>query len=219
MSKISLERFINETKGTKVDFPGASKATKVKGQCVTLVQNYIASCLEQPAVARGNAADWITSYVNEGLGETSAEQRDGDIIVFPNEAEGLGHIGIWVNGQIYDQNNAIHDGGKAGFCDVFSWDFVTLHPNTEVILHEEVPGPVPEPTPAPQPVEITLNVGDAVEIIGTGNGSSNGNSNTAYGIGWNRVILNIWEGRAFPYQVGLDGITTGFYKADALRKI
>lgn len=74
----------------------------------------------------------------------------------------------------------------------------------------------PEPV---QPVEISLHVGDSVEITGTGNGSSNGNSNTAYGIGWNRVILNIWEGRAFPYQVGLDGVTTGFYRADALRKI
>lgn len=74
----------------------------------------------------------------------------------------------------------------------------------------------PEPI---QPVEISLHVGDSVEIIGTGNGSSNGNSNTAYGIGWERQILQIWTGRAYPYQVGNATGTTGFYKASALRKV
>ena len=37
------------------------------------------------------------------------------------------------------------------------------------------------------------SVGDTVEIVGTGNGSSYGDSNTAYGIGWTRTILRIWE--------------------------
>ena len=63
-----------------------------------------------------------------------------------------------------------------------------------------------------------LQVGDVVIITGTGNSSSNGNANTAYGIGWERVIMHIWEGRAYPYQVGSNGITTGFYKASALRR-
>ena len=62
-------------------------------------------------------------------------------------------------------------------------------------------------------------VGDKVRIIKTGNGSSYGDSNTAYGLGWTRQILNIWEGRAYPYQVGNNTGTTGFYKADALEKI
>lgn len=68
------------------------------------------------------------------------------------------------------------------------------------------------------PTEITLRKGDRVIITGTGNGSSNGNANTAYGIGWEREIMNIWEGRAYPYQVGQDGVTIGFYKASALRR-
>lgn len=74
-----------------------------------------------------------------------------------------------------------------------------------------------EPTPAPKP-DIGLHVGDTVKIIGTGNGSSYGTSNTAYGIGWTRQILKIWEGRAYPYQVGNGSGTTGFYKAEALQK-
>ena len=71
----------------------------------------------------------------------------------------------------------------------------------------------------PKPAEVTLNKGDKVVIIGEGNGSSNGNSNTAYGLGWTREIMNIYPGRPFPYQVGLNGVTTGFYKASALRKV
>lgn len=77
-----------------------------------------------------------------------------------------------------------------------------------------------EPTPAPTPAPSTeLNVGDAVEIIGTGNGSAYGGSNTAYGIGWKRQILKIWNEKPYPYQVGNNTATTGFYKAEALRKI
>ena len=80
----------------------------------------------------------------------------------------------------------------------------------------EEPTPAPIPTPAPS---TELNVGDAVEIIGTGNGSAYGGSNTAYGIGWKRQILKIWNGKPYPYQVGNNTGTTGFYKKEALKKI
>lgn len=74
---------------------------------------------------------------------------------------------------------------------------------------------------APQVVQKReLAIGDKVRIIGTGNGSSYGSSNTAYGIGWEREILNIWGGRAYPYQVGIKGVgTTGFYAASALNRL
>lgn len=75
-----------------------------------------------------------------------------------------------------------------------------------------------EPTPAPAPEPRTLSVGDTVEIVGTGNGSSYGTSNTAYGIGWTRQILKIWDGRSYPYQVGNSTGTTGFYRAEALKR-
>jgi surface antigen len=94
------------------------------------------------------------------------------------------------------------------------------------IVNPPKPEPKPvEPTPTPQPVEPkptpaapALKVGDKVKIIGTGNGSSYGKSNTAYGIGWTRQILKIWDGRPYPYQVGNNTGTTGFYKAEALQK-
>lgn len=68
------------------------------------------------------------------------------------------------------------------------------------------------------PAAPVLRKGDKVKIIGTGNGSSLGNANVAGGIGWTRVILRVWEGRAYPYQVGDGTGTTGFYKAEALEK-
>ena len=75
-----------------------------------------------------------------------------------------------------------------------------------------------EPTPVPAPTPRPLSVGDTVEIVGTGNGSSYGTSNTAYGIGWTRQILKIWDGRSYPYQVGNSTGTTGFYRAEALKR-
>ena len=93
---------------------------------------------------------------------------------------------------------------------------------------EPAPAPTPAPVePAPAPVEPTpavvpdnsLKVGDTVKIVGTGNGSSYGGRNTAYGIGWNRQILRIWDGRPYPYQVGKGTQTTGFYKENALQRV
>lgn len=79
--------------------------------------------------------------------------------------------------------------------------------------------PVPPIPPVP-PVPEELHVGDKVKIVKTGKSSSYGNNPTAGGIGWIREILKIYNGRPYPYQVGIRGKgTTGFYKADALEKV
>ena len=57
------------------------------------------------------------------------------------------------------------------------------------------------------------------KIIKSGKASSNGSGATAYGIGWRRQILKIYNDREYPYQVGNSSGTTGFYKKDALEKI
>ena len=62
-----------------------------------------------------------------------------------------------------------------------------------------------------------LKVGDSVRIIGKGAASKDGGK-SAYGIGWTRRILKIWTGSAFPYQVGNNSGTTGFYPASSLEK-
>ena len=99
----------------------------------------------------------------------------------------------------------------------------TAHPyNTEGDLGWMDEGSIShynEPAPAPAPQPTGLQIGDSVKIIGIGNGSSYGTSNTAYGIGWTRQVLKIWDGRPYPYQIGNNTATTGFYKADALQKL
>lgn len=66
---------------------------------------------------------------------------------------------------------------------------------------------------------ISLRKGDRVVITKAGNGSSNGNAGTSYGIGYERTILNIFTGRAYPYQVGNSSGVTGYYTADGLRRL
>ena len=91
----------------------------------------------------------------------------------------------------------------------------------QVLKVPKKPVEVEEPTveePETPAVE-ELKVGDKVKIIGTGNGSSKGTSNTAYGIGWTRQVLKIWEGRSYPYQIGNNTGTTGYYRRDALEKL
>ena len=135
---------------------------------------------------------------------------------------------VVINGPLYVSANAATPSGSVSnkVTTITRKVAGTAHPyNTEgdlgwmnesdIQLYNE-PAPTPAPQPAPAP---GLQVGDKVKIVGTGNGSSYGGSNTAYGIGWTRQILRIWDGRPYPYQVGNSTATTGFYEADALQKI
>lgn len=133
---------------------------------------------------------------------------------------------VVINGPLYVNSNAASPSGNVSnkITNITRKNPGSAHPyNTTGDLgwmDESSISPYSEPTPAPQPIPApsTLNVGDTVVIVGTGNGSSYGDSNTAYGIGWTRQILRIWDGRSFPYQVGNNSGTTGFYRADALQK-
>lgn len=127
---------------------------------------------------------------------------------------------VIINGELYKSSTAKDPAGKVT-------DKVTtitriaegsIHPyNTEGDLgwmDEEDIKLYEEPTPTEG-----LKVGDEVKIIGYGNASSYGDRGRAGGIGWTRTILAIHKGKRYPYQVGSSGITTGFYKAEALKKI
>lgn len=64
-----------------------------------------------------------------------------------------------------------------------------------------------------------LKVGDKVKIIAPGAGSSYGDGK-AYGVGWERYVYKIYDGRPYPYRVGfMNGETTGFYRREALERI
>lgn len=131
---------------------------------------------------------------------------------------------VTINGPLYPSSNASAPTGnvKDKITNITRKNPGSAHPyNTTGDLgwmDESSIKKYEEPTPAPIPVSNELKVGDTVKIIGAGNGSSRGTSNTAYGMGWTRQILKIWEGRPYPYQVGNSSGTTGFYKAEALQK-
>lgn len=97
------------------------------------------------------------------------------------------------------------------FLYVYEGQEVSEKDKNKVLYYHE------EPTPTPEPKK--LNKGDKVKIIASGKATCYGENPTAYGIGWVRYIKNIYEKRPYPYQVGDETGTTGFYKEEALEKI
>ena len=133
MDKISLKQFIDKTKGKKVALPSGGQ----KGQCVSLVQQYIHQCLGQPIKARGHAKDWKTTYVNEGLGKITKSPRYGDIIVY--DVGKYGHIAIYINSNtMYDQNNGYHDNYRAGYGTQLKVKATYLRPNASLIPDTDI---------------------------------------------------------------------------------
>lgn len=80
---------------------------KYKGQCVSLIQQYLYQVFGMPFKARGNAKDWAYN-IPEGFTKlpASTSLQKGDILVYgANYGGGYGHIGlIDVNNKYYDQN-------------------------------------------------------------------------------------------------------------------
>ena len=64
-----------------------------------------------------------------------------------------------------------------------------------------------------------LKVGDTVKIVNYGNSQANGLGHKAYGYGWTRKVLKVFPTHEYPYQVGNEKGTTGFYKKGALKKV
>ena len=65
-----------------------------------------------------------------------------------------------------------------------------------------------------------LKVGDRVRIVGEY--ASSATSTSAFhrkAIGWKRIVIEIHEGKEYPYCVGNSKGTTGYFKAESLEKI
>lgn len=74
-----------------------------------------------------------------------------------------------------------------------------------------------EPRPVSKP-KYKFKKGTKVVITASGNSDSYGKGSRAFGIGWTREVLKVWEGRPYPYQVGNKSGTTGFYQESDLKK-
>ena len=97
-------------------FPGSSNGTMddgdLTGQCVSLVKWFGAEMcgLPNPGAARGNAKDFGNTLVNQGLAyEVPPNQRQqGDLVVWPLDGGGYGHIGVLLSGdRVFEQNVAL----------------------------------------------------------------------------------------------------------------
>ena len=79
-----------------------------KGQCVSLIQQYLDKVLGVPYRSRGNAKDWVNNYPTNVFDKLSNKValQPGDVLVYgKNYGGGYGHIGlIDINGKFYDQN-------------------------------------------------------------------------------------------------------------------
>ena len=64
-----------------------------------------------------------------------------------------------------------------------------------------------------------LHVGDWVRIDSAGNAKPDGKGAKSFGIGWKRQILSVRKGKKYPYRLGKDGKTTGYYRACDFTKL
>lgn len=81
---------------------------KYKGQCVSLIQQYLYQVFGKSFKAYGNAKDWANNYPKDYFTKLNANAgyQRGDVLVYgANYGGGYGHIGlIDVNMKWFDQN-------------------------------------------------------------------------------------------------------------------
>lgn len=81
---------------------------KYKGQCVSLIQQYLYRVFGKPFKAYGNAKDWANNYPKDYFKklQVGVKLEPGDVLVYgASYGGGYGHIGIiGANGNFYDQN-------------------------------------------------------------------------------------------------------------------
>ena len=118
---ISLNDFINNTRGTHVNVSGWAK-----NQCTSLVQSYIIQCLGKPKLTWGHAKDFDENLVSQGLGKKVSEGQYGDIVVFNRDT--YGHVAIYIDEKtMYDQSSS----KKANYRKMQS-NPVFIRPNVKV---------------------------------------------------------------------------------------
>ena len=109
---MNLKEFENWALAQKsVGNPDSSNS--YKGECVSLIQQYINKCYNIPFVGRGNAIDWQNNPLkNYGFTKVTGSTKAGDVVVYgkpygysSEKNAYLGHIGlITSDGKFLEQN-------------------------------------------------------------------------------------------------------------------
>lgn len=181
------------------------------------------------------AENWFQTAINSGLWQTGSVPKLGAIACWSGTELGKGgHVAVVE--EINPDNTVTLSNSDYG------GTYFYIKKNQNLVVGQKTPyvgeyflgyiynplssgdTPVP-PTPSGGDM-IIYRRGDWVKIIRFGNVNSLGTGRKAYGIGWKRQILRVYAKRKYPYQVGLIGkgpngrdATTGFYQANALRKL
>lgn len=158
-----------------------------------------------------NAEDWVSASKQQGY-KVGTVPKLGAVACWKHKTKAMGHVanveqinadGSWLSsesaykGTMWSSKKYPKSGYKKNY------DFLGyIYPKDEWYIGTD-----------------DLKVGDKVKIVGGGNANSYGTGWSAGGVGYLRKIKAIYEGRPFPYQVGTDYATTGFYKESALKKI
>ena len=78
------------------------------GQCVSLIKWFLAEMCEKveaPFAARGHAKDFGEALVAQGIADRVGDLKRGDILVWPYDGGGYGHIGIYMgDGTVFEEN-------------------------------------------------------------------------------------------------------------------
>lgn len=94
-------------------FPASSNNTladgDLTGQCVSLVKWFLQEMTSVPGApnARGHAKDYGPTLVAQGHARevSAAERRRGDLVAWPQDGGGYGHIGVLLSGdRVFEEN-------------------------------------------------------------------------------------------------------------------
>ena len=193
--------------------------------CVGYSWGRMAELEQDPAIKVGcypghsypsDAYVWLENSKKQGF-KTGMTPKLGAVAVWvSNRNKKLGHVGnvekVYADGS-WQSSESGYDTRPSWWSNHYNAKSYKGGYSFKGFIYSPTEWKEPEPVP-------DLKKGDKVKITGRGNSQASGKGIPAGGIGYVRYILRIIVGAAYPYQVGsLNGVTTGFYKADALKKL
>ena len=203
--------------------PNADGNKSALANCVGYAWGRVAEYLDNPLIKIGyqnmagthpvDAHHWY-KYANNCGFMTGSTPKVGAVACWRNALNTSGHVAVvekvLENGQVIVSESsykgyiwAEHTLGKSMYKKGLIFQGF-IYPTEEYLQPQE---------------DAILRVGDKVQTIGTGKASATGSGATAKA-GLIRYIYKIYNGKPYPYRVGyMNGSTTGYYKATALKKI
>ena len=130
------------TKGSKIGNPNLFST--YKGQCVSLVQQYLSQVFNIAYAKRGNAKDFVPPTFNR----VSGTPKPGDILRYQNGKGGAGkdgHIGLVDDDKLFLNQN--HKGDHKVYRDKIPAGYELFRPTKAFKVKKPAPAPTPEPKP------------------------------------------------------------------------